>query len=149
LVDTYWQTTWQSHANNAKFSYRVRRTIIKYVPVWISVLVSRKLFVVSETERDETNTTVSTMVRHKTRWLLVQVDFEKDLCLPNTAKNHNDDAQDDAFPSRKELRNAIRESILQCGGVAASGAALDTQGNLFALFFSNKFFSYLTLESSR
>mmetsp|Transcript_33201 Transcript_33201/g.80271 ORF Transcript_33201/g.80271 Transcript_33201/m.80271 type:complete len:182 (+) Transcript_33201:1119-1664(+) len=55
------------------------------------------------------------MVRHKARWLLVQVDFDK---------KHNKKA---SFPSKKEFALMIRQSISSSFGLAADGAAMETQ----------------------
>jgi RNase P/RNase MRP subunit POP5 len=70
------------------------------------------------------------MVRHKTRWLLVKVDFEVDVRKRNSKPI-------DYFPSKKEVAQSIRESILSCFGTAAEGAAFDTQGmsRCFLLYF--------------
>ena len=56
------------------------------------------------------------MVRLKTRWLLVRIEA------------------DEIAPSRKELASAIRDNLLQCFGVAAAGAAYETQGARVVLF---------------
>ncbi|CAJ1945884.1 unnamed protein product [Cylindrotheca closterium] len=56
------------------------------------------------------------MVRHKARWILVQVDFSKQHDNKNTS-----------FPSKKEFALMIRQSISSCFGVAADGAAMETQ----------------------
>lgn len=66
------------------------------------------------------------MVRHKTRWLLVRIEFEDCIHRPEVKSSHENDSID--FPSRKELAKEIRNSVSACGGVAASGAAFDTQG---------------------
>jgi hypothetical protein len=63
------------------------------------------------------------MVRHKTRWLLVRIDFADDL--------QGKGAPTDDYPSKKDLAKVIRSSAIACSGVAASGAALDTQGKTF------------------
>lgn len=55
------------------------------------------------------------MVRHKARWLLVQVDFDK--------KQNSS-----SFPSKKDFALMIRSSISSCFGLAADGAAMETQG---------------------
>lgn len=52
------------------------------------------------------------MVRLKTRWLLVRIDYAVEI------------------PTRNDLARAIRDNLLQCSGVAAAGAAYDTQGVL-------------------
>lgn len=70
------------------------------------------------------------MVRLKTRWLLVQVE----LMSPSSSSDDDtyiydsDDGRTVLFPSKKELVRAICDNLLKCSGVAASGAALDTQG---------------------
>jgi hypothetical protein len=80
----------------------------------------------------------STMVRHKTRWLLVRIDFADDLRGLSSVKWDADSKRkgeptDDDYPSKKDLAKVIRNSVIACSGVAASGAALDTQGKTFAL----------------
>jgi hypothetical protein len=61
------------------------------------------------------------MVRIKTRWLLIRID---------NVNNLDDGAENEAvgFPSKNELARVIRDNLIQCSGVAASGAAFDTQG---------------------
>ncbi len=51
------------------------------------------------------------MVRHKTRWMLVQLDGVKT----------------DDF-ARKDLASSIRQNIVTTLGLAGEGAALETQG---------------------
>jgi hypothetical protein len=63
------------------------------------------------------------MVRHKARWILVQVDFNKQQYNKKTS----------SFPSKKEFALMIRQSISSCFGVAADGAAMETQGVCFGL----------------
>jgi hypothetical protein len=64
------------------------------------------------------------MVRIKTRWLLVRIDFVNAMSVSDT------DVKDvtGSFPSKNELARVIRDHLIQCSGVACSGAALDTQG---------------------
>lgn len=68
------------------------------------------------------------MVRLKTRWLLVRVDR---VGGPNE-RDGDEDGDDDAGPgnnsTRKDMARAVREAIVQCWGIAASGMAFDTQG---------------------
>jgi len=59
------------------------------------------------------------MVRHKARWLLVQVDFDQ--------KHTDGNKKTSSFPSKKEFALMIRHSISSCFGVAADGAAMETQ----------------------
>lgn len=71
------------------------------------------------------------MVRHKTRWFLVRLDFEKHMTTTCQDDNKsNEKSSDPPFPSRKEVTSGIRESILTCFGTAAGGAALDIQGKV-------------------
>ena len=70
------------------------------------------------------------MVRLKTRWLLVRIEA------------------DEIAPSRKELASAIRDNLLQCFGVAAAGAAYETQGARVVLFFTNHEY-YVLLTRNR
>jgi hypothetical protein len=78
------------------------------------------------------------MVRHKTRWLLVRIDFADDLQGLGIIKWDSDSKKKgeptDEYPSKKDLAKVIRNSVVACSGVAASGAALDTQGKIFFLF---------------
>lgn len=60
------------------------------------------------------------MVRIKTRWLLVQLDFT---CCGIDEKNNVEN-----IITAKELANVVRDNLLQCSGIAMSGAAQDTQG---------------------
>lgn len=61
------------------------------------------------------------MVRLKTRWLLVRIDYTDTIY-------DDDDVSEVNFPSKNELARAIRDNLIQCSGVACSGAALDTNG---------------------
>jgi hypothetical protein len=89
------------------------------------------------------------MVRHKQRWLLVRIDFEADLKglvsdKLDTATKKKGETTDD-YPSKKELAKVIRNSVVACSGVAASGAALDTQGKNFSTrncFFSKVYIAF-------
>lgn len=60
------------------------------------------------------------MVRHKSRWLLVNLDFQEHVKSKNKT-NATD------FPSKKEISFYIRQNISSCFGIAANGAASDTQ----------------------
>jgi hypothetical protein len=64
------------------------------------------------------------MVRIKTRWLLVRIDYAHHM------NANDDDNTDDVenFPSKNELARVIRDSIVQCSGITLSGVASDTQG---------------------
>jgi hypothetical protein len=70
---------------------------------------------------EHTNNSWRDMVRHKTRWLLVKLDFREDI------KNKNKTIETE-FPSKKEISFYIRQNVSSCFGIAADGAALDTQG---------------------
>ena len=61
------------------------------------------------------------MVRIKTRWLLVRIDYADAL------NNHND-IKELNFPGKNEFARVIRDNLIQCSGIACSGAASDTQG---------------------
>ena len=61
------------------------------------------------------------MVRIKTRWLLVRIDYS------DTA-NDDSDVKGVSFPGKNELARVIRDNLIQCAGIACSGAALDVQG---------------------
>jgi hypothetical protein len=66
-----------------------------------------------------------TMVRLKTRWLLVRIvtsDDGKRSTSGSSGPSPNYDV------TKKELAKSIKESLEQCFGVAASAAALDLQG---------------------
>ena len=52
------------------------------------------------------------MVRHKRRWLLVRIE-----------SSENED-----FPSRSELAQKIRDTMLECFGTASVGIADNTKG---------------------
>jgi hypothetical protein len=69
------------------------------------------------------------MVRLKTRWLLIRIDNDgiNDIC---SLENY--------FPGKKELAFAIRDNLVQCWGVALSGAAMDTQGTYIQWLKTNK-----------
>jgi hypothetical protein len=62
------------------------------------------------------------MVRQKTRWLLVRVQLEDG----HEKSDHGSVAE----VTKKELARAIKDSIEQCFGSAATGPALDTQGSV-------------------
>jgi hypothetical protein len=62
------------------------------------------------------------MVRIKTRWLLVRIDYDHTM----TDDDNTDDV--DNFPSKNELARVIRDSIVHCSGITLSGVASDTQG---------------------
>jgi hypothetical protein len=83
------------------------------------------------------------MVRHKTRWLLVRIDFADDLQGLGSVKWDSDSKRKgeptDDYPSKKDLAKVIRNSVIACSGVAASGAALDTQGKTISLFIRSLF----------
>ena len=66
------------------------------------------------------------MVRIKTRWLLVRIDYADAL------NNHND-IKELNFPGKNELARVIRDNLIQCSGIACSGAASDTQGTSILL----------------
>ena len=77
------------------------------------------------------------MVRQKNRWLLVKLDFQEDfdfiLAKETKMKKRNDHniataSSSTDFPSKKEILFYIRQNITSCFGIAADGAALDTQG---------------------
>lgn len=55
------------------------------------------------------------MVRQKTRWLLIRINYERD-------------GVSNFVFLRKELSRAIHVSVIRCFGIAMSGAVLDTQG---------------------
>jgi hypothetical protein len=79
------------------------------------------------------------MVRHKQRWLLVRIDFADDVQGLGGGRFDSGNKikgapTDDDYPSKKDLAKVIRSSAIACSGVAASGAALDTQGKTFSLF---------------
>ena len=59
------------------------------------------------------------MVRQKTRWLLIRINYER--------INERDGVSNFVF-LRKELSRAIHDSVIRCFGIAMSGAVLDTQG---------------------
>ena len=58
------------------------------------------------------------MVRLKNRWLLVRIEFERDMVYAESPT---------AFPSKKELSRTIRDNLERCFGLA--GTALDAQGS--------------------
>lgn len=81
------------------------------------------------------------MVRHKTRWLLVHLDFGTD--IQDRKRGELSDKQQlqlyelttgsqkqssTKFPGKNDLIRAIREAVILTGGTAASGAASDTHG---------------------
>jgi hypothetical protein len=72
------------------------------------------------------------MVRHKTRWLLVRLDFEHNvLRLPEDGANRKRRRQDDDSGTgltKKDLAKCIRDSVASSFGIAASGIAQDIQG---------------------
>jgi hypothetical protein len=76
--------------------------------------------------------TIFCMVRHKTRWLLVRLEFDSDVI----GRRDEDDSrnkgrrveEDGAGLTKKDLAQCIRECISSSFGVAACGAAQDVQG---------------------
>jgi RNase P/RNase MRP subunit POP5 len=72
------------------------------------------------------------MVRHKTRWLLVRLEFDPDVIGrrdEGDSRNKRRRVEDDgAELTKKDLAQCIRECISSSFGVAASGAAQDVQG---------------------
>ena len=54
------------------------------------------------------------MVRHKARWLLVQLKFDEKV-------------EDVVFPSKKEIAALIRQSMSSCFGLVADGVTADVQ----------------------
>jgi hypothetical protein len=58
----------------------------------------------------------------------VKVDFEADAKRNSKPNGY--------FPSKKEVAQSIRESILSCFGTAAEGAAFDTQGMSRSFYIS-------------
>ena len=73
----------------------------------------------------------SNMVRHKTRWLLVRLDFEGDIRF-SKKKVH----PSSSFPSKKDVAHSLRENIRSCFGLASEGAASFLQGRR-SWFFLN------------
>jgi hypothetical protein len=67
------------------------------------------------------------MVRIKTRWLLVRIDYVDALSYNGVVNGEN-------FPSKNELARVLRDNLIQCSGIVCSGAALDTQGKLILVF---------------
>lgn len=74
------------------------------------------------------------MVRHKTRWLLVRLEFDSDIMGKRDegdSRNRNKGwrvEEDGAGLTKKDLAQCIRECISSSFGVAASGLAQDVQG---------------------
>lgn len=60
------------------------------------------------------------MVRVKSRWIILQVEFDRDL-LSNQLRSPQQGIE--YFPTRKELCSTIRDYILVCSGEAAIGVA--------------------------
>lgn len=60
------------------------------------------------------------MVRHKARWLLVQLNFDEKV-------------EDVVFPSKKEIAALIRQSMSSCFGLVADGATADVQSKYMLL----------------
>ena len=69
------------------------------------------------------------MVRHKTRWLLVRLDFEHNVQWGGEPKaRRQDDDGGGTGLTKKDLAKCIRDSIASSFGIAASGMAQDIQG---------------------
>jgi len=60
------------------------------------------------------------MVRHKTRWFLVRLDYARDMVKAQSSRvvGHAD-----SFPTKKELAIAIRESLVSCFGQSSTTEA--------------------------
>mmetsp|Transcript_29536 Transcript_29536/g.53413 ORF Transcript_29536/g.53413 Transcript_29536/m.53413 type:complete len:162 (-) Transcript_29536:69-554(-) len=75
------------------------------------------------------------MVRHKTRWLLLRLDFEHNvLRLPEVGANRKRRRRDDDSGTgltKKDLAKCIRDSVASSFGIAASGIAQDLQVRLY------------------
>lgn len=70
------------------------------------------------------------MVRLKTRWILLRLDFPSDVGFRKQTKeggNNNLKALDGQFPSRKEVFIAINNNHIENFGVAGTGEAQDIQ----------------------
>jgi hypothetical protein len=74
------------------------------------------------------------MVRHKTRWLLVRLDFEPNV-LKQTSdgdgrsrKRRREDDDGSLGLTKKDLAQCIRDSIASCFGISAAGVSQDVQG---------------------
>lgn len=71
------------------------------------------------------------MVRHKTRWLLVRLDFNSDVAIDNNktgSHNNKSDHKLSIFPSKNELTSQLRQNIVSHFGLVADSVAMDTQG---------------------
>lgn len=73
------------------------------------------------------------MVRHKTRWLLVRLVFERDVLKQTNSdgshkRRRDEDDSSSAGLTKKDLSQSIRDSISSSFGIAASGIAQDVQG---------------------
>ena len=69
------------------------------------------------------------MVRHKTRWLLVRLDFESDMAMEESKKRKRGEI------SRLDtivIYRAIKESLSSCFGIAAYGVLQGVQGKIVA-----------------
>ena len=75
------------------------------------------------------------MVRLKTRWLLVRIDYTDSIYDDN-------DMREVSFPSKNELARVIRDNLIHCSGVAYSGAALDTNGTSIIACGIDMFYTY-------
>eukprot|EP00934_Nitzschia_sp_Nitz4_P009219 Nitzschia sp. Nitz4//scaffold123_size70294//35639//36226//NITZ4_005928-RA/size70294-exonerate_est2genome-gene-0.77-mRNA-1//-1//CDS//3329534485//9209//frame0 len=62
------------------------------------------------------------MVRHKTRWLLVQLDFQSTVGGGSSKSGGSGE-----IPSKNDLGTSIRRNLTTHFGVSAEGAALETQ----------------------
>jgi hypothetical protein len=58
------------------------------------------------------------MVRVKSRWIVIDVRFERDLLSDNPHDSHIAEY----FPSKRDLGSAIRDNIVLCSGEAVSSA---------------------------
>ena len=73
------------------------------------------------------------MVRHKTRWLIVQLNFQEDgerplLKLTKTASNMTSKSPSDAFPSTSEVFGVLRDLLVTTFGLIGEGIVVATQG---------------------
>jgi len=73
------------------------------------------------------------MVRQKTRYLLIRLEFSGSV-LAGTSSYIQDDCNEE-FPTRKEVAWATQDSIKNCFGTAASDAASEIQGEFVLVSF--------------
>ena len=85
------------------------------------------------------------MVRHKTRWLLIQLEYKDDVCCnsgsatsgrggninsssSNNKNNKRKKYDSNYFPSKKDLYIILKNQIQQLFGIDSSSIIVDIQG---------------------